>query len=67
VTAIEAAIPEAAGTITFTDAQLPFPAEAQHASLRQVIGDPPETPLHEGVGDTIARFRELIAAGALTP
>jgi nucleoside-diphosphate-sugar epimerase len=67
VTAIEAAIPEAAGTITFTDAQLPFPAEAQHASLRQVIGDPPETPLHEGVRDTIARFRELIAAGALTP
>jgi nucleoside-diphosphate-sugar epimerase len=65
VAAIEAAAPEAGGTITFTDEALPFPAEADHASLREVIGDPPETPLGEGVADTIARFRELIAAGAV--
>jgi nucleoside-diphosphate-sugar epimerase len=67
VSAIEAAAPETAGTITFADQQLPFPAEADHASLREVIGEPPETPLPEGVRDTIGRFRELLAAGAVVP
>ena len=67
VTAIEAAAPEASGRISFADEQLPFPEEAEHASLRQVIGDPPETPLRDGVRDTIGRFRELLASGAVVP
>ncbi len=66
VAAIEAAEPAAVGMITFVDQQLPFPAEADHASLRQIIGEPPETPLSEGVRDTMRRFRELIAAGAVS-
>ncbi|HXD64185.1 MAG TPA: NAD(P)-dependent oxidoreductase [Solirubrobacteraceae bacterium] len=66
VAAIEAAEPAAAGTITFVDHQLPFPAEADHASLREIIGEPPETPLQEGVADTMRRFRELIAAGSVS-
>ncbi|HEY6526483.1 MAG TPA: NAD(P)-dependent oxidoreductase [Solirubrobacteraceae bacterium] len=66
VAAIEAAEPAAAGTITFVDHQLPFPAEADHASLREIIGEPPETPLREGVADTVRRFRELIATGAVS-
>jgi UDP-glucuronate 4-epimerase len=66
VAAIEAAEPAAVGTITFVEQQLPFPAEADHASLRQIIGEPPETPLRDGVRDTIGRFRDLIAAGAVS-
>ena len=65
VAAIAAAAPESAGTITFVNTELPFPAEVDHASLRQVMSEPPETPLHEGIRETILRFRELIAAGAL--
>jgi nucleoside-diphosphate-sugar epimerase len=65
VAAIEATEPAAAGTITFVDQQLPFPAEADHASLREIIGEPPETPLQDGVRETIGRFRELIASGAV--
>ncbi|HXD66282.1 MAG TPA: NAD(P)-dependent oxidoreductase [Solirubrobacteraceae bacterium] len=65
VAAIEAGAPDTAGTITFVDEQLPFPPEADHASLREVIGDAPETALRDGVRDTIGRFRELLAAGAV--
>jgi UDP-glucuronate 4-epimerase len=67
VAAIEAAEPAAVGAITFVDHQLPFPAEGDHASLREIIGEPPETPLPDGVRDTVHRFRELLAAGAVTP
>jgi UDP-glucuronate 4-epimerase len=66
VAAIEAAEPAAAAAITFVDRQLPFPAEADHASLREIVGEPPETPLQDGVRDTIRRFRELLAAGAVS-
>ncbi len=64
VAAIESAAPEAAGTITFVDQALPFPAEVDHDSLRDVMAEPPETPLQDGIRATIERFRELAAAGA---
>jgi UDP-glucuronate 4-epimerase len=67
VAAIEAAEPAAAGAVTFVDHQLPFPAEGDHASLRGIIGEPPETPLQDGVRDTMRRFKELLAAGAVSP
>jgi hypothetical protein len=66
VASIESAAPESAGTITFADQELPFPAEVDHASLREVVAEPPETPLDEGIRETIGRFRDLIAAGALS-
>jgi UDP-glucuronate 4-epimerase len=52
VSAIEAAAPEAAGTITFDDTPLPFPERlpGQEFDLRQ-------TPLEQGVRETIERFR----------
>jgi nucleoside-diphosphate-sugar epimerase len=64
VSAIESAAPEAAGTITFVDQALPFPAEVDHISLLDVMPEPPETPLGDGIRATIERFRELAAAGA---
>jgi nucleoside-diphosphate-sugar epimerase len=66
VAAIEAAQPGSAGTITFVDTELPFPSDVDHASLREVMSEPPETPLHHGIRDTITRFRELLAAGTVS-
>ena len=66
IAAIEEAAPDAAGTITFVDTELPFPAEVDHASLLEVMGEPPETPLSDGIRDTITRFRELLAAGTVS-
>jgi hypothetical protein len=55
VAAIEAALPEAAGTVTFDDVQLPIPeefaAEAHPA---------PVTPLEVGVRETVECFRGLV-------
>jgi nucleoside-diphosphate-sugar epimerase len=66
IAAIEAAAPAAAGTITFEERVLPFPDAVDPASLRAAIGELPETPLHDGVGDTIARFRRLLDAGLVS-
>jgi nucleoside-diphosphate-sugar epimerase len=54
VAAIEAAVPDAAGTITFEPQPLPFPPVLESSG-----GVPFEiTPLEEGVAGTIAHFRE---------
>ena len=63
VAAIEAAAPAAARTITFEEVELPFPGAVDPASLRAAVGDLPETPLADGVADTIGRFRRLLDAG----
>lgn len=52
VAAIEAAVPEATGTITFDDVQLPFPHEFEAA-----VHPCPVTPLEQGVRETVAFFR----------
>jgi UDP-glucuronate 4-epimerase len=53
IEAIEAAAPAAAGTITFDDAQLPFPEE-----FEGVAHPAPVTPLRDAVRETIELFRE---------
>ena len=65
VAAIEAAAPEVRGLITFDDQPLPFPEAFDAAPLEQVIGALPFTPLAQAVADTIALFRERIAAGVM--
>jgi nucleoside-diphosphate-sugar epimerase len=65
VAAIEAAAPEVRGLITFDDKPLPFPEAFDAAPLEQVIGALPFTPLAQAVADTIALFRERIAAGVM--
>ena len=52
VAAIEAALPEAAGLVTFDDVQLPFPEELPGERF-----DAPVTPLADGVRETIELFR----------
>lgn len=65
VAAIEHVVPEAAGTITFADNPLPFPAEV--AVDRDVVPLPDDTALIDGVRETIERFRRDLADTATAP
>jgi UDP-glucuronate 4-epimerase len=67
VDAIEAAIPDAAGLISFKPAGLAFPQEVDSGSLTATIGNLKETPLAIGVDDSVARFRALLSADLLAP
>lgn len=67
VAAIEAAEPAARGQVTFAGPPLPFPDELDDAGLRAALGALPFTPLEEGVAQSIALFREAIAAGRMDP
>lgn len=65
VAAIEAAEPGSAGKITFEDTPLPF-AEAQNDEpLQALLDGVPHTPLSEGVAQTIAHFKQALAAGKI--
>ena len=58
VAAIEAAVPEATGGITWEEGQLPFPESLQANLLERLIGPLPRTSLTDGVRRTIEHFRE---------
>jgi nucleoside-diphosphate-sugar epimerase len=58
VAAIEAAAPEVAGRITWKDERLPFPDSLEGRLLEQLVGPLLHTPLSEGVGMTVERFRK---------
>lgn len=60
VGAIEAAVPELAGRITWDDeTSLPFPAQLESRALEAAVGPLTETPLAVGVAETIARYRSI--------
>jgi nucleoside-diphosphate-sugar epimerase len=63
VAAIEAAAPAAAGTIGYEDVELPFPGEVDSSSLADAFGPLPDTSVRDGIGDTVQRFRRLLADG----
>jgi nucleoside-diphosphate-sugar epimerase len=65
IAAIEAAEPSAQGHITFEDKPLVFPEGQEDDALRGVLGDIPDTPLREGVAQTIAHFKQALAEGRL--
>lgn len=65
VRAIEAEVPAARGRIEVRGPRIPIPARLDDAAIRTVYPTLPHTPLADGVRATIARFRELHAAGAL--
>jgi UDP-glucuronate 4-epimerase len=67
VAAIEAAVPESRGQISFSDIALSLPEELDAAPLVDLIGPPPHTPLPDAVADTIARFRMAVASGQMAP
>jgi nucleoside-diphosphate-sugar epimerase len=46
---------------------LPFPADLSDEPIREYLGDFGPVPLEEGIEETYAAFRRLLAAGALSP
>lgn len=66
IAAIEQAEPAMRGRITFEDVPLPFPEEVDNAELVKVVGSLPNTPLLQGVEETIAYFRQALKSGVMT-
>jgi nucleoside-diphosphate-sugar epimerase len=64
IAAVDAAVPGAADLLTYDPTPLPFPAEIDHARLRE-LGDVPLTPHHEAIAATAAIFRTRAAEGLL--
>jgi UDP-glucuronate 4-epimerase len=56
VAGIEAAVPAAAGRITYADVPLPFPESLESGLLERLVGPLPRTSLAEGVQRTIEHF-----------
>lgn len=65
VRAIEAECPASRGTITCAGPRIPIPARLDARAIHAAYPKLPHTPLAAGVRATIARFRELQAAGEL--
>jgi nucleoside-diphosphate-sugar epimerase len=65
VGAIEAAAPEARGSITFDDQPLPFPSAFDGGPITEALGPQPQTPLAEGVGLTLDAYRAGIRNGTV--
>jgi UDP-glucuronate 4-epimerase len=63
VAAIAASAPDAA--ISFEPSPLPFPNVLDGAPLEAVAGPLAETPLADGVDETVERFRDLLASGRI--
>jgi nucleoside-diphosphate-sugar epimerase len=66
ITAIETILPEQRGKITYDDKPLPFPGEFDNGALVSILGDLPQTPLIDGVKETIDTYRKAIENGRLT-
>ena len=66
VAAIEAAEPAAIGRITYEEAPLMLPEGQDDTELRRLLGEIPDTPLIDGVAQTIAHFKDAIADGRLS-
>ena len=64
IAAIEAAVPEAAGSIEMDDDALPFPDEISDEGLA-ALGPIPTTPLADGIAASADLYRELLARDAL--
>ncbi len=66
VQAIEHVEPAAAGSITFGDTVLAFPGSFDGSAIRTALGPLDETPLLDGVRETISTYRAAIERGLVT-
>lgn len=60
IDAIEQVVPEARGKISYDKKPLAFPEELDATTLKAAFGELPETPLGEGVAETVEHFRGLV-------
>ncbi len=65
VAAIEQAAPEAAGNITISGSQMPFPTEIDDSAVTAALGQLTWRPFTQGTADTIRDFKAAIAAGRI--
>jgi len=63
VSAIESAVPAAAGTITVADEALSGPHEVDGSGFEKVVGPLVWRPLADGVEQTIEHYQAAIDAG----
>ena len=61
VSAIEDAVPDVAGRVTFDDVQLPFPPLFESETLHAALGPLEWTPLEQGVRRTVDHLRRFTA------
>jgi nucleoside-diphosphate-sugar epimerase len=66
VATIEAIVPSQEGTITFEDKALPFPEEMDNSRLVACLGPLHETPLRDGISETISIFKAALRDGTTT-
>ena len=66
VAAIESAAPSMRGRITFENKPLPFPEDMDDSHFAHVLGRVPETPLSQGVLQTLDIFRRALADGRIS-
>ena len=66
ITAIELAEPSAKGRITCEETALALPDGLEDKGLRTLLGDLPDTPLADGVAQTITHFKQALADGRLS-
>jgi UDP-glucose 4-epimerase len=65
VAEVERQIPAARGLIRVGTQPTGIAWRVSDSGLREVLGSVPHTPLEQGIADTIARFRDLLARGEL--
>ncbi|MDR1955312.1 MAG: NAD(P)-dependent oxidoreductase [Treponema sp.] len=61
IAAIEKAVPEAKGRITFKNTPLPFPRHRDTGELAKLVGPVCQTPLEEGIRISAEYFRTALA------
>ena len=66
VAAIEAVVPESAGSITFENKPLPFPDDIDTTGLES-LGELPVTPFSDGIRQSAELYRQLLSEGRLEP
>jgi UDP-glucuronate 4-epimerase len=64
---IARSVPGAERLLTAASEPLPFPAEVDHTSWLELVGEPVMRPVEAGVADGLERFRALLADGRVRP
>ena len=67
IAAIGEVEPSSRGRITFDDRPLPFPAGFDGAPVEAALGPLPQTPLADGVAQTVETYRRAIRDGLVDP
>lgn len=64
VATVDSLVPGAAGLLRVAPVELPFPSQIEHASLA-MLGPIAETPVRDGIAETVEIFRRLAREGRL--